>query len=142
MMIQHAIQAMNAIDGLLGGAVVDASSGLCLSVIERQPSLELETAAAIHGELLRMQMNSLSSFYMDTEVEDVVFTHARHVHLVRLVPGPVPMFVYLVLDRADSNIVLARRALLEIAQLLREPRSAGAPAAHRAGAANHHAALV
>ena len=101
--------------GVTGVALVDYDSGMSLGTLGGGPSLDLELAAAGNTEVVRAKMRTLSSLAMDDAIEDILITLGRQYHLIRpLTTSGGTLFLYLALDRARSNLALARHSLKRI----------------------------
>jgi uncharacterized 2Fe-2S/4Fe-4S cluster protein (DUF4445 family) len=109
-------EAMN-IDGAVGVSLVDWESGMSLGAIGGGKYLDLDVAAAGNTEVIRAKMRTMESLRLDDTIEDVLITLTKQYHLIRLLKNSRSeqgLFLYLVLDRARSNLALARHALKRI----------------------------
>lgn len=99
------------IDGALGGALVDFTTGMCLGAAGN-PGFDLELAAAGNVEVVRAKKNIRDKLGLKDKIDDILITLTGQYHLIRMVG--TSMFIYLVLDRARSNLALARKELESI----------------------------
>jgi hypothetical protein len=109
-------EAMN-IDGALGACIVDWESGMSLGQIGGGKYLDLDVAAAGNTEVIRAKMRTMESLRLDDAIEDILITLSKQYHLIRLLKNSRSeqgLFLYLVLDRAKSNLALARHNLKRI----------------------------
>ncbi|MDQ3217408.1 MAG: hypothetical protein M3Q18_06085 [Actinomycetota bacterium] len=108
------------IDGALGVALVDNNSGLALGMDGGGPDLDLEVAAAGNAEMVKSKMKAMSDLGLDDRIEDIVITLDTQVHLIRPIghADGDGLFVYVALDRSASNLVIARRDLHTIEDVL------------------------
>lgn len=102
-----------AIPGAMGVAVGDSDSGMCLAA-EGDPGFDLELAIAVNTEVVRAKKGAMQSLKIDDTIEDILITLGKQYHLIRLVEGGSSLFIYLALDRAKSNLAMARHNLREI----------------------------
>src|SRR6516225_10078502 len=105
------------IDGALGVALVDWTSGMTLGSQGGGKYLDLEVAAAGNTEVVRAKMRTMEALRLDDEIEDILITLAKQYHVIRLLKGgdgSQGLFLYLVLDRAKANLALARHNLKKI----------------------------
>lgn len=102
-----------AIDGAMGAAVVDYTSGMTLGVEGGSAQLDLEIASASNTEVVRSEMRVVELLGLNDHIEDILITLTRQYHLLRPISGPggEGLFLYLVLNRDRGNLALARRAL-------------------------------
>ena len=109
-------EAMN-IDGAVGACIVDWESGMSLGQIGGGKYLDLDVAAAGNTEVIRAKMRTMESLRLDDAIEDILITLSKQYHLIRLLKNSRSeqgLFLYLVLDRAKSNLALARHNLKRI----------------------------
>jgi len=115
--IETALKEAMAIDGALGVALVDWESGMSLGTLGGGKYLDLEVAAAGNTEVVRAKMRTLASLHINDTIEDILITLTKQYHLIRLLrqsDTSQGLFLYLALDRAKSNLALARLSLKRI----------------------------
>ncbi|MBC3839735.1 hypothetical protein GXW82_04370 [Streptacidiphilus sp. 4-A2] len=115
MNIDTALKEAMTIDGVIGIALVDYESGMCLGSAGGGPELDLEVAAAGNTEVVRAKVRTLSTLGIQDSIEDILITLGRQYHLIRpAVRNQGSFFLYLALDRSRANLALARHALKRI----------------------------
>jgi len=115
--IEAALKEAMTIDGALGVALVDWSSGMSLGTLGGGKYLDLEVAAAGNTEVVRAKIRTLETLQMDDKIEDILITLGSQYHLIRLLQHQNDtggLFLYLALDRARANLALARHRLKAI----------------------------
>jgi len=108
------------IEGALGVALVDYTSGMTLAASGGGPQLDLEVAAAGNTEVIRAKLATMSKLGLSDEIEDILITLGTQYHLIRLIAGSSGegLFLYLALSRAKANLAMARRQLASVEQTL------------------------
>lgn len=115
--IETSLKEAMTIDGALGVCLVDWDSGMSLGALGGGKYLDLDVAAAGNTEVVRAKIRTMESLRLEDSIEDILITLAKQYHLIRLLGNPrggKGLFLYLVLDRAKSNLALARHHLKRI----------------------------
>ena len=103
------LEPLRAVDGYLASALVDCDSGMLLS--SDGTAINLELAAAGNTEVIRAKRRVASSLKLNDSIEDILITLGKQYHLLRPLESDEKLFLYVVLDRAKSNLALARHEL-------------------------------
>ena len=98
-------------EGAMCAALVDSSSGMLLESVGT--GVDLELAAAGNTEVVRAKMKTMKSLGMQGAIEDILISLTHQYHIIRPVAKHEGLFIYYVLDRARSNLAMARRKVLE-----------------------------
>jgi hypothetical protein len=104
------------IEGAIGVALVDYDSGLCLGTLGGGTVIDLDLAAAGNTDVIRSKLRTVESLRLNDNIVDILITLEKQYHLIRLVKSDrgAGLFLYLVLDRARSNLAMARHHLTRI----------------------------
>ena len=110
------LKEMMAIDGAIGAAVVDHTSGMPLGTLGGSKQLDLALAAAGNTEVVRAKMRTIEQLKLRDSVEDILISLSNQYHLIRPLTGRSGdgLFLYLALDRERANLALARHHLKTI----------------------------
>lgn len=111
---------MTSIEGALGAAVVDYSSGMALGTLGGGKDLDLTVAAAGNTDVIRAKVRTMELLGLSGQIEDILITLESQYHLIRLVTGRSGngLFLYLVLDKSRSNLAMARHQLKRVEEQL------------------------
>ncbi|NUK03422.1 hypothetical protein HRW23_10745 [Streptomyces lunaelactis] len=109
-------ETMASIEGSVGAALVDYTSGMALGTIGGGKGLDLAVAAAGNTDVIRAKTRTIEHLNLKDEIEDVLITLGKQYHLLRLLKGRGGngLFLYLVLDKANANLAMARHQLKRI----------------------------
>lgn len=119
--IKASLQKALEIEGCLGAALVDFETGLCLGTAGN-PGFDLEMAAAGNMEVVRAKKSIRDKLGLNQKIEDILITLEGQYHLIRMVG--TSMFFYVALNRAKSNLAMARLSIAKIESGLDFPRQA------------------
>ena len=111
---------MTSVEGALGAAVVDYSSGMALGTLGGGKDLDLTVAAAGNTDVIRAKVRTMELLGLTGQIEDILITLESQYHLIRLVTGRSGngLFLYLVLDKSRSNLARARHQLKRVEEQL------------------------
>jgi hypothetical protein len=115
----RALLDLTTLEGLLGCAVVHASSGLALArhKPDDQP-FDVELASAAATQVLRAQRLAAGSLGLDAPVEDIMAAAGPRLFLLRTVAHHPELFVFALLDKQRTNLAIARHKLMEVEKAL------------------------
>ena len=116
--IDQALDAAANIKGAFAIALVDYDSGMMLGSRGGSPEFDLEVAAPGNSDVVRSKLGVMQKLGLHEAIEDILITLDTQYHLIRPIRGQVDekLFFYLVLNRAQANLALARRDLKVIEQ--------------------------
>jgi predicted regulator of Ras-like GTPase activity (Roadblock/LC7/MglB family) len=110
--IKQSLDELLTLDGALCAAVVDSSSGMMLG--SSGTGVDLEVAAAGNTEVMRAKLKTMRSLGLNDVIEDILITLGKQYHLIRPLSRKEGVFIYFVLDKAKSNLAIARRKMQDI----------------------------
>ena len=115
--LDQSIQDLLSIEGATGAAIVDLGSGMALAS-GGNPGFSLDVAAAGNANVIRAKLRTMSDLEVSDEIDDILITLGKAYHIIRPLQKHEGLFVYLVLDKAKSNLALARRKTQDVEQAL------------------------
>ncbi|AQW47310.1 MULTISPECIES: hypothetical protein [Streptomyces] len=109
-------EAMTSIEGALGAALVDYSSGMALGTVGGGKELDLTVAAAGNTDVVRAKVRTMEQLGLQDSIEDILITLGSQYHLIRLLKSrdSQGLFLYLALDKNRANLAMARHQLRRI----------------------------
>ncbi|MEU8761931.1 hypothetical protein [Streptomyces sp. NPDC048659] len=104
------------IEGAIGAALVDYTSGMALGTIGGGKELDLNMAAAGNTDVVRAKVRTMEMLGLKDGIEDILITLGGQYHLIRLLNSRDAngLFLYLALDKTRANLAMARRQLQQI----------------------------
>ena len=103
------LEPLRALDGYVASAHVDGDSGMLLAADGSGVNLEL--AAAGNAEVLKAKRKVANALKLNDTIEDILISLTKQYHLLRPLESNQKLFLYVVLDRAKSNLAMARHEL-------------------------------
>ena len=110
--IKTSLDELLQVDGALCAAVVDSTSGMMLG--SAGSGVDMEVAAAGNTEVVRAKMKTMRALGLNDVIDDILITLGKQYHIIRPVSRKEGVFVYFVLDKAKSNLAMARRKTQDI----------------------------
>ena len=117
MNIETALKEAMTIEGAIGVALVDYTSGLTLGVVGGGQIMDMNIAAAGNTDVIRAKVRTLEMLGLQDGIEDILITLDSQYHLIRLLQNKrhgESFFLYLSLNKTRANLGLARHQLRKI----------------------------
>jgi hypothetical protein len=121
--VAETLGRLRSVSGLVSACLVEPDSGHVLETVlggagspGSADGRQVAIVAAGASDVVQVVRLMSASLGEEDEVEDVIVTFGRHHHIVRALPdaGVDGLFVAMTLDRAHTNLALARRQLRAI----------------------------
>ena len=110
--IKQSLDELLTADGAMCAAVVDSASGMMLG--SAGSGVDLEVAAAGNTEVVRAKHKTMRQLGLNDVIDDILITLGKQYHIIRPVSRKEGTFIYFVLDKAKSNLALARRKAADV----------------------------
>ena len=114
--IKDSLAELMKIDGAMGCFIADYNSGMLLA--KDGGGIDLDLAAAGNTEVIRAKMKVMSMLGIKDTIEDILITLGTQYHIIRPSASRTGLFLYIVLDKAKSNLALARFKLADVEKSL------------------------
>jgi len=109
--VTESLQSLMELAGARSAALVDSSTGMVLG--HAGSDSDLEITAAANTEVVRAQLKSIGNMRSDDAIDDILITLSTQYDIVRPLAANPSIFLYLALDKAKSNMALARYKVAE-----------------------------
>lgn len=110
--IKQSLDDLLTADGAMCAALVDSNSGMMLG--SAGSGIDMEVGAAGNTEVVRSKLKTMRSLGLNDVIDDILITLGKQYHILRPLARREGVFVYFVLDRAKSNLALARRKVQDV----------------------------
>ena len=111
-----ALKDAMTIEGAIGVALVDHTSGMALAVAGGTRDFDLTVAAAGNTDVVRAKLRAMELLGIPEQIEDILITLENQYHLIRPLQARSGhgLFLYLALNRQRANLAMARHHLRRI----------------------------
>jgi hypothetical protein len=111
-----ALKDAMTIQGAVGVALVDHTSGMALAIAGGTRDFDLTVAAAGNTDVVRAKLRAMELLGISEQIEDILITLETQYHLIRPLTARSGhgLFLYLALNRDRANLAMARHHLRRI----------------------------
>ena len=101
------------IEGAVGVALVDYTSGMALGTLGSNKDVDLMVAAAGNTDVVRAKLRTMEMLKLKDQIEDILITLGNQYHMIRLLNSrnTQGLFFYMVLNKQRANLAMARHQL-------------------------------
>lgn len=110
--VKECMSELMGIDGAMATAIVDYESGMVLG--QDGSGIDLDLAAAGNSEVVKAKMKTMKSLGIDGDIEDILITLPEQFHIIRPAAQHGGLFIYMVLNKSQSNLAMARRKVMDV----------------------------
>lgn len=109
--LKESLDSLMELSGAKSAALVDSASGMVIG--QSGSSTNLDVAAAGNTEVVRAQLKLMEALGLTDVIDDILITLTTQYDIVHLLPAHPSIFIYLTMDKAKSNLALARYKVAE-----------------------------
>jgi len=103
-------------NGFIAASLVDLESGMTLASKTTRADFDLTAASAYNSELVKQKLKIMSTLGLNGSIDDMLISLTDQIHLIKLVGKN--SFLYLAVDRTQSNLAIVRSAVSKHANAL------------------------
>ena len=103
-------------NGFIAASLVDLDSGMTLAIKASRSDFDLTAASAYNSELMKQKLKIMRTLGLSGAIEDMLITLTDQIHLIKMVNRGT--FLYLAVDRSQSNLAIVRTAVAKHAHAL------------------------
>lgn len=111
MAIQVTLDSLMTLEGALCAALVDSGSGMILG--QSGSGINMDIAAGGATEAVRAKLATMSLLALTDTIDDMIITLSTQHHIVRPLTRNPKVFLYLIVNKAQSNLAMARYKVTE-----------------------------
>ena len=100
-----------ALQGAMCAALVDSGSGMILG--QSGSGIDMDIAAAGATEAVRAKLATMGSLGLTDTIDDMIITLTTQHHVVRPLTRDPKVFLYVIVDKTQSNLAMARYKVTE-----------------------------
>jgi predicted regulator of Ras-like GTPase activity (Roadblock/LC7/MglB family) len=116
---KQAMTGLLGMDGLLGCAVVDATTGLAIARETREDHpVDMDLVAATCTQVLRAHRFSARGMGLSDQLDELMSSAGPRQQIMRILSRYPDLFIVVLLDKHRTNLTLARYQLLEVERSL------------------------
>jgi predicted regulator of Ras-like GTPase activity (Roadblock/LC7/MglB family) len=103
-------------NGFIAASLVDLESGMTLASKTTRTDFDLTAASAYNSELVKQKLKIMATLGLQGSIDDMLISLTDQIHLIKLVGKT--SFLYLAVDRTQSNLAIVRSAVSKHASAL------------------------
>jgi len=111
--VTEKLKKLEGVEGFLAAAVYDMARKDCVAAIENDDVLVRQQVNG-HAEVVVAKRTTIQKLKLDDDLEDIIITMERELHLLRLCRRHPQVFFFLVLNRQEANLAMARYLLASV----------------------------
>lgn len=100
---------LSTLDGFVVAALVDSQEGVALMI--QGGHFNFKLAAYGQSQVLQAKRSVAKNLQLNDKIEEILISMQHQYHLIRPLETNEDLFLYLVLERTEANLALARLEL-------------------------------
>jgi len=110
--INESVQSLMTIEGSIAASLVDFINGMVLG--KSGTGIDFDLAAAGHSEVVRAKLKTMRALKLTDAIDDILITEGPHCHVIRPLTKKAGLYLYVVLDKARSDVAAVRDKAAEV----------------------------
>lgn len=115
--VKEKIKTIMDLDGVLAASIVDISTGMPIAQ-DSKSNVDVESYCAYMVEVVKSHKKFLNKLNIKDKIEDIVINLNNNYHIVTFVLKQDNLFIYVILDKENSNLGMTRIVLGKIEEEL------------------------
>jgi CheY-like chemotaxis protein len=100
--MQIFVDRLRKIDGYTASCLVDSTTGVILGVDGYVEGVEMQAAVEGFAELYRLKRDAVRAFVPDDDIDNIVITMSRQLHVLHAVAADKSCFLYVIVERLGN----------------------------------------
>jgi len=105
--IKQSLESAMDIEGAIGVALVDWTTGMTLGEVSNTGMLKIKVAAAANSQVVKAKLRVIKELGLNDSIETILITLGHQYHLIRPLNKNNKLFLYLAIRRDQGNLGLA-----------------------------------
>lgn len=111
--LTEALHQLSTVKGFIVAALVDSKSSISLGAVGIKDDFHLLVGAEANIDMVRAKQRVVGAFSGGDKIEDILISLDDEYHLIHPLESAPEIFFYLAVDRQQTNLALARKALFD-----------------------------
>lgn len=107
------LKTISQMDGFIAAALIEATSGIPICT-ENKENFPLDVGSAYAIDTIKVYKKFLSKLEFEKKIEEIVITLNDQYHFLKTLKNDTKIIIYLILDKDQSTLGMAKLALQEL----------------------------
>lgn len=108
------INSILELEGIIAVALVDSSTGMSLIQNTKSIDIDIDLYSTYIVEVVKANKKFLKNLNIKNKIEDIVINLDNKYHIITFVTHNENLFIYVILNKNNSNLAMARMVLMSI----------------------------